>query len=198
MQLPRLEHVAALAGICGIEPDDFGAAWGASRIAYDAGALTAAEYWLGLGIDDESLLEQAIAADADAWSVPNLALAEWLVALREAGVRTAILSNMPREQWALLGPMYERWLAGCDEVTLSFEVECVKPDERIYRHCLERLGVEPGETLFLDDRAENVDAARALGMDAILYTTVDALLPELERRFGRTLPLPATPPAEAS
>jgi HAD superfamily hydrolase (TIGR01509 family) len=45
----------------------------------------------------------------------------------------------------------------------------VKPDPAIYRACLEALGCEPGRTLFFDDRPNNVEAARELGMEAHIF-----------------------------
>lgn len=46
----------------------------------------------------------------------------------------------------------------------------MKPDPRIYRRTLERLGRQPAEAVFIDDFAHNVDAARALHMHAIHFT----------------------------
>ena len=74
-------------------------------------------------------------------------------------------------------------------LTLSFEVGAVKPEPAIYLRCLESLGVEPGEALFVDDRRENVEAARSLGMDAVLFEDEDSLAAELQRR-GLDWPLP--------
>jgi putative hydrolase of the HAD superfamily len=187
---PTDELFAALRGHVGLDADAFEAAWAAPRHAYDRGDLTAAEYWRLVGFDGGARLEDVLDADAACWSTPNLPLAEWIPRLRAAGVRTGVLSNMPREQWDRLGPAYARWLDGCDELTLSFEVGSAKPEERIYRHCLERLGTPPAETLFVDDRPENVEAALALGLDAILYTGLDSLRGELSGRFDGTLPLP--------
>lgn len=195
MSTPTDAHLDELAAVCGMDAASFVAAWDRSRLPYDCGEVTAAEYWLQFGVDDEPTLERALAADAAAWSVPNHALVEWLGRLREAGLRTAILSNMPREQWLRLGPLYEDRLRGCDEITLSFEVGVAKPDERIYRHCLERLGVAPEDALFVDDRAENVEGAWALGLAAIRYGGLDAFRAELAERFVDAIPLPTAPAA---
>lgn len=187
---PTDELLAALRTHVGLDAGAFEAAWAAPRHAYDRGDLTAAEYWRLVGLQGDGRLDDVLDADAACWSTPNLPLAGWLPQLRAAGVRTGVLSNMPREQWERLGPAFARWLDGCDEVTLSYEVGCAKPEERIYRLCLERLGTAPAETLFVDDRPENVEAALALGLDAIRYTGVDALRAELSARFDGALPLP--------
>jgi putative hydrolase of the HAD superfamily len=189
-ELPAPDDLARLGAACGISVDPLAAAWLASRLDYDRGALTAAEYWRRVGLTDETRLDAVLAADADCWARPNLPLAGWLPRLKKAGFATGLLSNVPREQWLRLASVYERWLAHCDCLTLSFEVGCAKPDDTIYRHCIDRLGVEAGDVLFVDDRLENVEAAAALGLEAIHYEGIDLLRADLKARYGDSLPLP--------
>ena len=59
--------------------------------------------------------------------------------------------------------------AAVEDVISSAQVGVQKPDRRIFDTALERFGVAPGETVFVDDFAHNVDAARALGIHAILF-----------------------------
>jgi len=66
-----------------------------------------------------------------------------------------------------------------DEMVISAEVGLVKPDPRIYQLALERLGVHPKESVFLDDMLINVEAARSLGMSAIQFTQPGSTLEEL-------------------
>ncbi len=67
-----------------------------------------------------------------------------------------------------------------------------KPDPAIYRHTLQQLGTRPEETLFLDDKIENIDAARTLGIRAIQFSTVDQLRADLvAAHLDAELPLPA-------
>jgi FMN phosphatase YigB (HAD superfamily) len=101
-----------------------------------------------------------------------------------------LLSNVPREQWGRLAPIYESSVASCNELVLSFEVGCAKPEARMYEQCLERLAVSPEEALFVDDVPANVEAAAALGMQAVQYQSVSGLRAELRSRFGSELPLP--------
>lgn len=56
-----------------------------------------------------------------------------------------------------------------DRQIFSAEEWLAKPDERFYLLALARLGAQPEEVIFLDDRLENVEAARRLGMQAILF-----------------------------
>jgi FMN phosphatase YigB (HAD superfamily) len=115
----------------------------------------------------------------------NERMVVWLGALLAAGVPTGILSNMGRDTWELIGPRF----AEVTSLTLSFEVGAVKPEPAIYLRCLESLGVEPAEAVFVDDRRENVDAARALGMEALLFEDEDRLAADLAQ-LGVGWPLP--------
>jgi putative hydrolase of the HAD superfamily len=62
----------------------------------------------------------------------------------------------------------------------------------MYQHALAGLDVAPGQALFLDDRPENVRAAEAMGIHAVLFTTLDDVAAELERRFDIPAPRVAT------
>ncbi|MEI6808684.1 MAG: HAD family phosphatase [bacterium] len=53
-----------------------------------------------------------------------------------------------------------------DAVMASHLLGCVKPDPRIYREALKCIAASPAETLFIDDRKENVEAAQALGINS--------------------------------
>jgi putative hydrolase of the HAD superfamily len=188
--LPAPGDLARLGAACGLSGDSFETAWLAPRHDYDRGALTAADYWRRVGLADDARLEDVLAADADCWARPNLPVADWLRRLKESGFATGLLSNVPREQWQRLRSGYERWLAYCDCLTLSFEVSCAKPEEAIFRHCIDCLGLEPREVLFVDDLPQNVEAAAALGLDAIRYEGIEPLRAELTARYGASLPLP--------
>lgn len=55
-----------------------------------------------------------------------------------------------------------------------------KPDERIYRLTLERLNVRPEEAVFVDDKRENVEAARRLGLRAVHFKNARQAIAEIE------------------
>jgi FMN phosphatase YigB (HAD superfamily) len=66
-----------------------------------------------------------------------------------------------------------------------------KPDPAIYRYVLKELGTRPEETLFIDDRQVNVDAADAMGMRGVLFSTVEKLRADLMASgLDEALPLP--------
>lgn len=111
-----------------------------------------------------------------------------LRAVRAHGIRTALLSNSwgntyPRELWAEL----------FDAVVISGEVGLRKPDEAIYRHALDTLGLAAAECVFVDDIEHNVRAAEDLGMVGVHHTDLMKTLTRLEELLG--VPLS---PAECS
>lgn len=55
-----------------------------------------------------------------------------------------------------------------DGIVKSYEARCMKPDPRIFEFACARLGIQAGETLFLDDSQKNLDAAAALGFRTLL------------------------------
>jgi len=57
-----------------------------------------------------------------------------------------------------------------DIIVLSYKVGCAKPDKKIYSICLNKLGLAPDQCLFIDNKKENVIAAKKIGINSILYT----------------------------
>lgn len=91
--------------------------------------------------------------------------------LKQAGYRLYVLSNMSREfidflRRADVYALFDGEVVSCEEGT-------VKPEPRIYRILLDRYGLDPAETLFIDDRAANIAAAREAGIDGFLFDPHD-------------------------
>ena len=57
-----------------------------------------------------------------------------------------------------------------DGIVTSFEARSIKPDAKIFHTVVEKLGINPNETLFLDDSQKNLDAAAQLGFHTLLVT----------------------------
>ena len=88
-------------------------------------------------------------------------------ALREHGVRTALVSNCSHNTRAVVERLGLE--AAFDAVILSFEVGAQKPEPEIYRLALERLGItKPSRAVFVDDQADYCDGAAAIGMQTRL------------------------------
>ena len=81
------------------------------------------------------------------------------------------------------------WLPRFDEKIFSCDLRIAKPKPEIFLHCLSKLGVAAEDTLFLDDRRENVQAATELGMHGIVFTSIREAAVELASRFDMPAPL---------
>jgi epoxide hydrolase-like predicted phosphatase len=120
-------------------------------------------------------------ADYWRWYVGTLdqVLVDWFAGLRGRGLKAGILSNSgPGARDAERHWGFEEIT---DEIVYSHEVGMAKPDPAIYELTASRLGVAPGEIVFLDDAVANVEAARAAGWHAVLHENTDASIAELER-----------------
>lgn len=101
--------------------------------------------------------------------------------LKAAGLQIGVLSNIYRE--------LDSWLRGAlptgtvDVFAPSYELGLRKPDPAIYLRLIEMCGVPPEQIAFVDDFAENVEAATAAGISGILFAGEDALRKEL-RELG--------------
>jgi epoxide hydrolase-like predicted phosphatase len=129
------------------------------------------------------------------WTAQNPAMLAWQQQLKECGLLTAILSNMGDSVLENIEREFD-WLPRFDVLVWSYQHNLAKPDPAIYRLALQKLGTRPEETLFIDDKQANIDAAHALGMPAILFSDVERLRHDLVAS-GLDLPLPAeiTPPS---
>jgi len=186
---------AALLRLTGLDRDRFEPLYWADRHAYDEGKLTGVAFWQKLVRDAEigettGLAEELNVWDARMWTTQNRAMLAWQLELKQHGIKTAILSNMGDNVLANIERTFD-WLARFDVLVWSYQLGMAKPEPAIYQHTLRELGVEPGEALFIDDRLVNIEAARALGMRGILFSTVDTLRVDLiANGLDRELPLP--------
>lgn len=109
---------------------------------------------------------------------PVAGMPELVGELRERGTRLLGLTNWSTETFPR-GVAAVPAIGELEAVVVSGEIGLVKPDPAIYEHLIATLEVEPARTLFVDDRAENVGAARALGFRGHVFTTATALRREL-------------------
>lgn len=142
-----------------------------SWIAFEKGEIEEAEYLRqffrdGRPVDGAALRECLLAGYR--W-LPGAE--ELLADLAAAGHEVHAFSNYPVWYERLDGKLglsrYLRW------TFVSCRTGLRKPDPAAYRHALATLGCAPAQCVFVDDRQQNVEAADALGLDALLH--VDAL-----------------------
>jgi 2-haloacid dehalogenase len=94
--------------------------------------------------------------------------------LRGRGLHVYALSNWSAETYPRTIPLAPE-LHLFEDVLLSGEAKLAKPDPRVFAIATQRFKVEPARTVFIDDMAANVAAARAAGFPAIQFTDAAAL-----------------------
>lgn len=70
-----------------------------------------------------------------------------------------------------------------DTVVFSCVEKTVKPDEKIFRIALDRLGLQPQEVVFIDDKIENIRAARQIQMNGIVYENIEQVKEKLSKKL---------------
>jgi HAD superfamily hydrolase (TIGR01509 family) len=88
---------------------------------------------------------------------------------------------MPAEWVAMITAM-SRAFAYFRDIVVSAHEGLIKPDPRLYRIAMNRMGLQAAEVLFIDDSPANIDAARELGFDVHLFDNPAALRPALVAR----------------
>ena len=119
---------------------------------------------------------------ANAWQMPVPRPAVWAKVhqLKEKGYKIYLLSNYS----SVLFDMHvgkAPFLEDLDGAVISCHTHCIKPEPEIYRCLFARYSLQPGSCLFFDDREENVESSRRLGMPAVHITSEKQLLEQLDQ-----------------
>lgn len=189
---PTPEEFGRMSKVLNVDLDLFYGLWEASRGAYDRSDFTAKEYWLKLAEQcgtsvDESQVGMLRKLEVEIWTNADPVMLDWLAQLYAAGIKTALLSNMPTDLMTHVLASFP-WMQHFTFKTFSAEVRLIKPDPSIYQKTLEGLGVAAPEALFVDDRENNIQAARSLGMHAIQFQSAEQLRRDLEKLAFPILP----------
>ncbi len=172
----------------GLEPEAIGNRLAADRgtrellIALEIGELPEVEFEprfaAALGVPAPGLIDRMFAG-----SEPDQPMLDAVLAARVAGIRTGLISNSwgtRRYDRATLARLF-------DGVVISGEVGMRKPAPEMYLLGAERIGVEPGGCVFVDDLHFNLTPAEELGMAVVHHTSAADTVPALERLLGVTL-----------
>lgn len=140
-----------------------------SWIAAQSGEIATEAYWadvavqLRLSPDDTARL----AHDFYSGDQLDLSLIALIRRLRADGHPVALLSNDVRE---LADKLVHLGIADLfDPLVISAQIGVMKPNARAYRVVLDRLNVPPEAAIFIDDRMDNIDGARAVGIASLHY-----------------------------
>lgn len=106
---------------------------------------------------------------------------EWIRSLKERGYKVYLLSNYGKTSFeAARDKERLSFLPLVDGGVISYEVKMVKPEPGIYMALLEKYHLKAEESVFLDDRAENIEAAKALGFQGIVVENFEQANKTLE------------------
>ncbi len=185
----------AMVRLTGLSFERFEDLYWADRHAYDEGKLTGDAFFRKLGRDGglaltEAQIHDLLQLDGQMWSTVNERMVDWQRRLKERELITGILSNMGDSVLEALLATHA-WIGNFDAHVWSYQLRIAKPDPAIYHHALGKLSVRAEEALFIDDKPENIDAARGVGMQAIRFSTAEKLREDLiAAGLDAELPLP--------
>lgn len=160
-----IEFLEEFGDYFGMSVLDMNRGWKLNWSEFCVGKTTEEEFWKGF-LDGA---KPDVEAAEKIWRKHQHSLEGMLPLIKRLkGRRIAALTNIGRE-WI----EYKRKKFGLDElfeIIVSSGYEGVaKPDPKIYKILLKRLGIPPGECLYVDDRARNLAPAKKLGMKTLLF-----------------------------
>ena len=153
---------------------------------YDAGLVTMQDmkeyYWQKYPQEYEMILYIL-----DHWTIIMKGIEAsitYIKLLKKRGYKIYLLSNINEESAQYL-KKEEAFFDYVDGAILSYQHHVVKPDPKIYHLLLDTYHLEPTTCVFLDDRKENIDVARQLHMNGIVFTNPAQAFLELEELLKR-------------
>jgi len=148
------------------------------RVLADAGIA-------GSGAELDALAGDLIVEDIGSWTRVNPGVTDWALDIQKKGFLLGILSNMPHDFLEIAGHTVELFHKA-DVPVFSCDVGEIKPEPPIYRILIERLGCDPSQIVFFDDLEPNVRAARALGIQAFVFTDLASAKRDWDRAVAES------------
>lgn len=139
----------------------------------DKGLRTKDEYheaFLNNDIEHKELIQKAYGHIGDAIELLPYAV-DWILEMKNRGYHVYILSNYS-EYTLEVTKSKLKFLPLMDGIVFSYETKMGKPDEDIYKKLISEFFLEESESIFIDDRKENVETAEKLGIRSILFTDI--------------------------
>lgn len=143
--------------------------------------------------DSADVAEAAVAQWSEPAGAVDLEVLEVVRSVRRKGWRVGLLTNATDR----LNTDLERLglLEALDVVVNSCELGVAKPDPEVFRLACRLMGAAPDDCVFVDDRLQNVDAARDVGLEAHLFTGAEAMVATLETWAGQAVAAARARPA---
>jgi putative hydrolase of the HAD superfamily len=182
---PTDAHVDRVSKFFGVDQQTFWDHYDKDRLALDRGDIHPDDYWTSVAKDaglatplDPAALANLKKWDMEMWLTLNDPMLDWVERLAAARYKLGLLSNLHKE-FANHLRQHHAWLRHFHVPVFSSEFRRVKPEPEIYRHILDKLAVPAREALFIDDRQTNIEAARAQGIQGLVFTTTAKLRSDL-------------------
>ena len=187
-----LEDMKGMALVCSIPHERLSELYWKIRPPYDRGDIDGPACGTAVfGQQDLGLSRIQIATliklDSEGITRPNQGAAQWAKLLHHEGFPLTLLPNMPLELSRHVTKSFPS-LSTFEYLIYSCDYGSIKPELAIYRNCLELLKAAPQDILYLDDRAENVEAAACLGINSVLFDTVEKTASRVESGFDIPVP----------
>jgi putative hydrolase of the HAD superfamily len=181
-QEPAGETLEEMARLTGVPEALFERIRMAYRDDYDRGTLRGREYYqkvmreAGVPVTDprdfDALADRITLLDVHSWARINGETEALIRAIREAGYKTGVLSNMPHD-FLENEPEVLRLFDLCDPCIFSCRYNLIKPEPAIYQVLIDALGCAPEEIIFFDDLPVNVEGARNMGITAYRWENAE-------------------------
>jgi len=170
--------IRAFAERTGIQPKTLAAAVHSKlEMDFEKGLLSDAEYLRRIHTVYPMSRTLTLRDMIEVWKLPFTkidAVCDLLPVLQQQA-KLCLLSNTNYVHFSAIREKYaiDHWF---DDLILSYEVGCRKPDPQIYQKALRQTGTRAGRAIFIDDLAENVRAAEDLGIRSHLFRNIAGLL----------------------
>lgn len=115
--------------------------------------------------------------------VKNAELLEYVEYLRTKGLKIGMISNVS-SNWVRDSFLTSKEQTLFDDMVFSFEVHMTKPDTRIFELACNRLGIDPAQTVMIDDIKSYCEAAESIGMKSVQYIDFGQCKSELNGLLG--------------
>lgn len=99
---------------------------------------------------------------------------EFLKSVKQKGLNTYVLSNYQSEPFEYTKNKFE-FFKYIDDFVISARIKLIKPNPQIYTYIINTFNINPNESIFIDDRKENIDAAKEIGFNVIHFTSPNTL-----------------------
>jgi epoxide hydrolase-like predicted phosphatase len=171
-----------IADILGTDVETFQTSYRKFNNDFNTGRISKEELWKKVVEDltKPEVLNQILEV-ANKPKELNFGLIKIIQELKEKGYKLGLLTNDTKEMAKDIREV-EHLDKYFDLILVSGETGLTKPDKNAYMDFVNKLGIQPGELIYIDDSQTNLDVAEVLGISGILYTNPEDLNRQLKEK----------------